>query len=550
MRKILFIMVVFFALKQFTATAEIGSFLRESTNFEEASGEAVHPAETGGAQHEEGEGIELHYSFGTKGFWICVGVSIFLTCFAGIMSGLTVGLLSIDTLELEMKLIHGTDEQKKLAAEVLPLLNRHHYLLVTLLLCNAFAMEALPIFLDAIVPAAWAIIISVTAVLFFGEIIPQAVCTGPQQLKIASCVAPSVNFLMIAVGIVAYPISKILDWLLGEHHAIRYTNNDLKALIELHSYAALQETIGDNTISGFGLQSYQTKMIQGAIDIQRHKVKDIMIPFDRMCSIRIGKKMDFKRAKNYASFSRIPVYMRRDKHAIIGFMLIKSLVGVDLSQGKTINQLINDSDITLRKPLYVSPNDDIGPLLTRFKNGRSHMAIVTDNIKEMEANMKKFLDNDGSVIEEEDENDYKESERKPKVLGIITLEDVIESALKEDILDEADYDLENNPNLDIKALDQSGIEPQLITPPNPAFTKNNIHAIIKKKVENRLGRKGSDLMSSNTMNKQWFEMNDMSESLLDKKGGGNLNKHEILRQQLQHPEMSKSYSFMKRQNKI
>lgn len=40
-------------------------------------------------------------------------------------------------------------------------------------------MEALPIFLDAIVPSVLAIVISVTAVLFFGEIIPQAVCTGP-----------------------------------------------------------------------------------------------------------------------------------------------------------------------------------------------------------------------------------------------------------------------------------------------------------------------------------------------------------------------------------
>ena len=188
---------------------------------------------------------------------------------AGIMSGLTVGLLSIDTLDLEMKMIHGTEEQKKLASEVLPILKKHHYLLVTLLLCNAVAMEALPIFLDAVVPAAWAIFISVTVILFFGEIIPQAVCTGPQQLKIASCVAPSVNFLMIAVGIIAYPISKLLDCLLGEHHAIRYTNNDLKALIELHSYTALQETLGNPDNGGIGLQSYQTKMIQGAIDIQK-----------------------------------------------------------------------------------------------------------------------------------------------------------------------------------------------------------------------------------------------------------------------------------------
>jgi metal transporter CNNM len=40
-------------------------------------------------------------------------------------------------------------------------------------------MEALPIFLDNLVPSFWAIVISVTAVLFAGEVIPQAICTGP-----------------------------------------------------------------------------------------------------------------------------------------------------------------------------------------------------------------------------------------------------------------------------------------------------------------------------------------------------------------------------------
>lgn len=44
-----------------------------------------------------------------------------------------------------------------------------HLLLVTLLLCNAAAMEALPIFLDKMVPSYMAIALSVTAVLFFGE---------------------------------------------------------------------------------------------------------------------------------------------------------------------------------------------------------------------------------------------------------------------------------------------------------------------------------------------------------------------------------------------
>ena len=84
--------------------------------------------------NENNETIDLHYEFGSSGFFMCILISIFLTLFAGLMSGLTVGLLSIDTLELEMKMIHGTEEQKKLAADVLPLLKKHHYLLVTLLL--------------------------------------------------------------------------------------------------------------------------------------------------------------------------------------------------------------------------------------------------------------------------------------------------------------------------------------------------------------------------------------------------------------------------------
>jgi len=46
---------------------------------------------------------------------------------------------------------------------------RHHLLLVTLLMANALAMEALPLVLDRMVPSWAAVLLSVTAVLFFGE---------------------------------------------------------------------------------------------------------------------------------------------------------------------------------------------------------------------------------------------------------------------------------------------------------------------------------------------------------------------------------------------
>jgi hypothetical protein len=51
------------------------------------------------------------------------------------------------------------------------------FLQVTLLLCNACAMEALPLFLDTLTDPVTAITVSVTAVLVFGEVLPQAVCS-------------------------------------------------------------------------------------------------------------------------------------------------------------------------------------------------------------------------------------------------------------------------------------------------------------------------------------------------------------------------------------
>ena len=92
-----------------------------------------------------------------------------MTLFAGLCSGLTVGMTGIEKMELEMDYHGGKDsndpEKKKKsenAARLLAVLKDHHLLLATLLLSNAASMEALPIFLDAVVPAWLAIVLSTT----------------------------------------------------------------------------------------------------------------------------------------------------------------------------------------------------------------------------------------------------------------------------------------------------------------------------------------------------------------------------------------------------
>ena len=79
------------------------------------------------------------------------------------------GLLSIDTMSLKVLQAGGTPSEKKHAARILPLVTRHHLLLVTLLLANAAAVESMPLFLDRISDPITAICVSVSAVLLFGE---------------------------------------------------------------------------------------------------------------------------------------------------------------------------------------------------------------------------------------------------------------------------------------------------------------------------------------------------------------------------------------------
>jgi metal transporter CNNM len=52
---------------------------------------------------------------------------------------------------------------------------------------------------------------------------------------------PVVLFLMWATFLVSFPISKLLDKLLGEKHITRFNNDQLKNLVLLHSANALKQ---------------------------------------------------------------------------------------------------------------------------------------------------------------------------------------------------------------------------------------------------------------------------------------------------------------------
>ena len=80
-------------------------------------------------------------------------------------------------------------------------------------------------------------------------------------------------------------------------------------------------------------------MIQGVIDSKDQTVTQIMVKTSDITAIDIKKKLSNQMAKRLTSkgYSRIPIYVG-ERANIVGIMLIKSLIGLDLRQEKTIEQ--------------------------------------------------------------------------------------------------------------------------------------------------------------------------------------------------------------------
>jgi len=143
--------------------------------------------------------------------------------------------MSISKTEMQIWVNSDNEYERKTAKPILEILNNHHLLLSTLLLSNSLALEALPIFLDKIVPSFMAIIISTIAVVVFGEVIPQAYCTGAHKVKIGYYFSPFVKFLELVLYIFVRPITYVLDNWLGHHDdKIILTPENLRSILLLH----------------------------------------------------------------------------------------------------------------------------------------------------------------------------------------------------------------------------------------------------------------------------------------------------------------------------
>lgn len=338
-------------------------------------------------------------------YWL---VSVALVFLAGIFSGLTLGLFSIDTMYLRVIARTGSPKEQLRAEKILPLLERQHLTLVTLLVSNAAAMTALPIFLERLLNPVMALVISVTAVLAFGEVIPQATFVR-NAIPVGAFFAPFIWFMIACTFVVSWPISKLLDCIVGSKVAIMQ-KDQLGEFLRLHGEEHPDEI---SKLSGC-----EVKLMRGAMSLSTKTVKEIMkVRNNQIFMLSSVTPLDQANVEKIllSGFSRIPIFKDGDMLHILGILLVKSLLPLAYTNPSPPPLA---GEYHLREVLRVAEDTIVNDIYQAFQSGTTHMAAVYN--------------------------------RRGTLTGIITLEEVFEELHSINITDEMDLQQKHPAQIELR----------------------------------------------------------------------------------------------------
>ena len=164
--------------------------------------------------------------------WASVLLLTILLCLSGLFSGLNLGLMSLDQTELKIVMSTGTDKEQAYARAIMPIRGMGNFLLCSILLGNVLVNNTLTITLDMLTGGggALAVVGATMGIVVFGEIIPQAICSR-HGLAVGAHTIWLTKFFMLLTCPLSFPISKILDWVLGSEIGTVYNRERLMELI-------------------------------------------------------------------------------------------------------------------------------------------------------------------------------------------------------------------------------------------------------------------------------------------------------------------------------
>ncbi|NXF42233.1 CNNM4 protein, partial [Nyctibius bracteatus] len=286
--------------------------------------------------------------------WLQVILIVVLLMLSGMFSGLNLGLMALDPMELRIVQNCGTNKEKRYARKIEPIRRKGNYLLCSLLLGNVLVNTTLTIFLDDLIGyGIGAVVASTTGIVMFGEIVPQALCSR-HGLAVGANTIVITKFFMLVTFPLSYPISKLLDCILGQEIGTVYNREKLVEMLKV------TEPYND-------LVREELNMIQGALELRSKTVEDVMTPLQDCFMINSDAILDFNTMSEImeSGYTRIPVY-EGERSNIMDILYVKDLAFVDpddCTPLKTITKFYNH-------PVHVVFHDTkLDTMLEEFKKG-------------------------------------------------------------------------------------------------------------------------------------------------------------------------------------
>jgi len=305
---------------------------------------------------------------------------------SGLFSGLTLGLLSLDTQTLKRRAKHGDADAKA----IYPVRKQGNLLLTTLLLGNVAVNTTLSIFLGTIASGLVAGLMATALIVVFGEIIPQAVISR-YAIWFGARTLWFTKFVIILAYPVARPMAWMLDYFLGNELPTTYSNKELMDIISEHESSAHSSIDQD-----------EERILHGALQFSHKRVREVMTPANEVIMYDENQRLHdafFTEITDHG-YSRLPVFSG-NRNNVQGILYVKDL-------------LVEDDHISLKQTeealettfLTVRGSDLLDGVLGKMLKAKQHLAIVQN--------------------------------RNKQFLGVISLEDIIEEIIQQEIEDEGD----------------------------------------------------------------------------------------------------------------
>lgn len=311
---------------------------------------------------------------------------VILICLSALFSGLTLGMFSLDITGLERKAKLGNQD----AERILTVRKDSNRLLCTLLLGNIAINTIITTLLAGFLSGAYAAGLATVLIFLFGEMLPQALVS-----KHAFAVASKTWWLVKGLMILTYPVAKPLAWtltkLFGKEVTERFHKKELEALIEEQDAS---------------IDSDEKRIMMGAMKFSDKTAKDVITPATILFALEADTILNLEVLLKIKDehYSRIPVY-KGDKNNIVGILFAKDLIGYDFNSGATAYDKCRKEKENL---LFIEEDCKLDFLLDTLINKKVHLSFVFN-----EFNL---------------------------LIGIVSLENIIEEIIKKPIMDESDTD--------------------------------------------------------------------------------------------------------------